>query len=128
MGEQVTNRDGSFGIDQGARGRSFVLGIGWIQNFHILEFGNEVGDRLVQHKAPFFVEHHGCNTGDRFGHRTDPENAIGAHGLLGLSVGHPERSEIGNLAVTGNEGYGPGDTSVVDTSLDGAGNAFQAFR
>ena len=127
MGEQVTNGDGALGIDQRARGRSLVLGKGRLQDFHILEFRNEVGDRLVQHEAPFFVEHHDRDAGDRFGHGTDPEDVICAHGLLCLPVCRAERFKMSKLAVARNEGDGARDTSVVNISLTGVGDAFQTF-
>ena len=105
--QQIEDGDGALGVHQGAGRRGLVLGKGRVQDFHVLEFRNEVGDRLIQREASFFIEHHHGGAGDRLGHRADAENVVGAHGLLRLAVRHPERFEIGNLAVPRHQATAP---------------------
>src|SRR5581483_733212 len=127
VGEQVEDGDGPPGVHQRARRRSLVLGIRRVQDLHVLELRDEVGDRLVQREAPLFVEHHDRNARDRLGHGADAKNAVGAHGLLRIFVGHAECLEVGDLAMTGDQAHAPCKTAVVNAPLNDTADTLQAL-
>ena len=93
------------------------------QHFRIGEFGDVLGNGVVQLKAAFFIEQHDAQGGNRLAHRADAEDGIGAHGLGVLAILATGRVEPNNLAVTGDEGDSAGDFAVVDALLNGGGDA-----
>ncbi|MEJ2082069.1 MAG: hypothetical protein P8Y94_07815 [Acidobacteriota bacterium] len=71
----------------------------------ILEGGDVLRHRLVEHELPFLEEDHDGRRRNRLGHGVDPKNGIGLDRFSGLDVGEAERLEINQLAVP-SDGHG----------------------
>ena len=127
VSEQVTDRYGALCLHEAYRRRRLVLRVGRIQNFHLLELRDEVGDWFVQEKPPLLIKHHHRDARDRFCHGADPEDVIGLHGLSVFPVGHTKGLEIGNLAVTRYQADHASDETLVNTFLDVPADPFQTF-
>ena len=74
-----------------------------LEDPQIAPFGDELPDRVVELEVPLLVELHQGDRGDRLGHRVDPEDRVGPHGLVPLAVHQPLRREPGRLAASGDE-------------------------
>ena len=71
----------------------------------------------------FVHQHHQRGGGHRLGHRCDPEEAVGAHRLLGRNVGVAHCFQASHLVLRGHQRHRPGQGVAVDKRLDAPGNA-----
>jgi hypothetical protein len=60
------------------------------------------------------MEHHGCDRGDRPGHRVDAKERTVGHLPLALEILNPDRLQIADLPVPCDRGNGSGDPSLGD--------------
>jgi hypothetical protein len=75
---------------------------------------DELGDRVVELKAAFLVEHHDRRRGERLGHGVDAEDGVGPHRLVALEVGLAGDLGEGELAAAHHDRHHAGKTAAVD--------------
>jgi hypothetical protein len=112
MGEQVVNRDRALGS------HDLVMALGrGLNDLHIIEFGNEFGDGVVQSEMSFFVQHHNGHAGYRLSHRGDTKDGVGLHGNLVFAILPASGVQPSHFAVSGDESDSSGDPILLDELL-----------
>ena len=62
------------------------------------------GDRVIQLQDAGLVQHQGGDSGDRLGHRIEPDQVVGTRRPVGRQVGHAAAVEKGDLAMASDQG------------------------
>ena len=100
MGQKLTRGDGSFGRAELRLSRSVKA----FQHLKLSQGWQDVAQGLIQAEFALFVELHGRNRGDRFGHGGDAKDGIGGHGRAGIELARAERVLVDRPGVRGHGG------------------------
>lgn len=123
MRQQVPNRDRSFLRDQ-----AWLIAIHANIDGRIFEPGDEVRNRLIEHKMAMLITDQRGDRRDYFGNRPQPEQRISLHRLAGREIGLPIALGMESLATPGQYCDHPGDLALIHEALQGCVQSLQPVR
>ena len=122
VAQQIADGHGPRG---GHGGEDGVVASG--EDAQILPRRDELVHRIVELKAPFFVEHHEPDARDGLRHRVDAPDRVGGDGPAALDLEVAERLTVDDLAAPGHQGQGAGELAGVDVALPVLADAGEAL-
>ena len=122
VAQQIAHGHGPRG---GHGGEDGVVAAG--EDAQVLPRRDELVHRIVELKAPLFVEHHEPDARDGLRHRVDAPDRVGGDGPAALDLEVAERLTVDDLAAPGHQGQGAGELAGVDVALPVLADAGEAL-
>ena len=94
----------------------------------VLEFGDELGDGIVELEAALFVKHHHRDRGDGLRHRVDAKERSLGHRRARLEILNADGFEICDLPASRHGRHGPGNPLLGDVAVQQIGRLTETRR